>query len=45
MSYGLNLSYEVSKKLSIRTGIHRVDYGYNTGEVAFTSHRVRAPVL
>ncbi|WP_445383505.1 outer membrane beta-barrel protein [Robiginitalea sp. IMCC43444] len=43
MSYGLNLSYEVSKKLSIRTGIHRVDYGYNTGEVAFTSSPSAGP--
>ncbi|WP_445386300.1 outer membrane beta-barrel protein [Robiginitalea sp. IMCC44478] len=43
MSYGLNLSYEVSKKLSLRTGIHRVDYGYNTGEVAFTSSPSAGP--
>ena len=43
MSYGLNLSYEVTKKLSIRTGIHKVDYGYNTGEVAFTSSLSASP--
>lgn len=37
MSYGLQVSYKVSPRLSIRSGIHRVDYGYNTEEVGFTS--------
>ncbi|MGB5435136.1 MAG: outer membrane beta-barrel protein [Maribacter sp.] len=37
LSYGLAISYEINKKLSIKTGIHKVDYGYNTNDVAFTS--------
>ncbi|MDM9629943.1 outer membrane beta-barrel protein [Robiginitalea aurantiaca] len=37
MSYGLQVAYKVSPKISIRSGIHRVDYGYNTNEVGFTS--------
>ncbi|WP_394747931.1 hypothetical protein [Spongiimicrobium salis] len=37
LSYGLSVSYNVSKKISVRTGIHRVDYGYNTNDIAFSS--------
>lgn len=37
MSYGLSVAYGVSKKLSIRTGIGKVDYGYNTNEVEFSA--------
>lgn len=37
LSYGLSVAYEVSRKLKIRSGIHRVDYGYNTNDVAFSS--------
>lgn len=37
LSYGLAISYEISKKLSIKTGVHKVDYGYNTNDVEFTS--------
>lgn len=37
LSYGINVAYEVSKKVSIRSGIHKVDYGYNTNDVSFTS--------
>ena len=37
LSYGINVAYEVSKKVSIRSGIHKVDFGYNTNEVSFTS--------
>lgn len=37
LSYGLSVSYEVSKKLSVRTGIHKVDYGYDTNDIAFSS--------
>ncbi|MET6989592.1 outer membrane beta-barrel protein [Sediminicola arcticus] len=37
LSYGVFVSYEVSKKLSVRSGVHKVDYGYNTNDVAFTS--------
>ncbi len=37
LSYGLAVSYEISKKLSIKTGLHKVDYGYNTNDVGFSS--------
>jgi len=37
MSYGVNVDYAVSKKLSIRSGINRVNYGYSTNNVEFTS--------
>ncbi len=37
LSYGLMVSYNVSKKLSIRSGVHMVDFGYDTNDVVFTS--------
>ncbi|KAA2219178.1 outer membrane beta-barrel protein [Maribacter flavus] len=37
MSYGLSVAYEISPKLSVRSGVHKVDYGYNTNDVFFTS--------
>ncbi len=37
LSYGLSIAYEISKKLSIRSGIHKVDYGYNTNDIEFSS--------
>jgi len=37
LSYGLSVAYEISKKLSIRSGVHKVDYGYNTNDVEFSS--------
>ena len=37
LSYGLSVSYTISKKLSLRTGLNKVDYGYDTNEVEFTS--------
>jgi hypothetical protein len=43
MSYGLQVAYKVSRRLSIRSGIHRVDYGYNTEEVGFTSSPIARP--
>ncbi|MGB5820115.1 MAG: outer membrane beta-barrel protein [Saonia sp.] len=36
-SYGLSVSYEINKRLSLRTGIHKVDYGYDTDQVEFSS--------
>lgn len=33
MSYGIAASYAVNKKLSIRSGINRVNLGYNTNDV------------
>ncbi len=37
LSYGVAVSYDISKKLSVRTGIHKVDYGYDTNDIAFSS--------
>ena len=37
MSYGLSVAFAVNKKLRVRSGIHRVDYGYDTDGVAFSS--------
>ncbi len=37
LSYGVFVSYEVSKKISLRSGIYKVDYGYDTNDVGFTS--------
>ncbi len=37
LSYGLTVSYDISKKLSVRSGVHMVDYGYDTNEVVFSS--------
>ncbi len=36
LSYGVVVSYDISKKLSIRSGIHKVDYGYDTNDVSFS---------
>lgn len=37
VSYGLSVAYEISTKLKIRSGVHRVDYGYSTNDVEFSS--------
>ncbi len=37
LSYGLMVSYDINKKLSVRSGVHRVDYGYDTNEISFSS--------
>ncbi len=37
LSYGLSVAYEVSDKISIRSGLHKVDYGYNTNDIQFSS--------
>lgn len=37
LSYGLAVSYEINKKLSLKTGIHKVDYGYTTNDVEFSA--------
>ena len=36
-SYGVAVSYNISKKLQLRSGIHKVDYGYDTNDVSFSS--------
>lgn len=37
LSYGVGVAYQVSNKLSVRSGIHRVDYGYDTDDIRFSS--------
>ena len=37
LSYGLTVAYEVAKKIKIRSGIHRVNYGFSTNVVVFSS--------
>jgi hypothetical protein len=37
LSYGLALSYNLSKRLKIRSGVHKVDFGYDTRDVSFSS--------
>lgn len=37
LSYGLSVAYEISPKLTLRSGVHKVDYGYDTNDVAFSS--------
>ncbi|NAY91587.1 hypothetical protein GTQ34_06630 [Muricauda sp. JGD-17] len=37
LSYGLTVAYTISKRLKIRSGVHRVNYGYDTNDVVFSS--------
>ncbi|MEM1339383.1 MAG: outer membrane beta-barrel protein [Bacteroidota bacterium] len=37
LSYGVTVAYNVSKKLSIRSGVHKVDFGYDTNDIVFSS--------
>lgn len=35
LSYGVNVAYQVSNRVSLRSGINRVNYGYNTNDISF----------
>lgn len=37
ISYGINLAYQISEKLKIRSGVSKVDLSYNTKNIAFTA--------
>lgn len=37
MSYGLQVSYQLNKRLQLRSGLHKVDFGYNTNDIVFSS--------
>ncbi|WP_297796827.1 hypothetical protein [uncultured Eudoraea sp.] len=37
LSYGLTVSYDISKKLSIRSGLHKTNYSYDTNEISFSA--------
>ncbi|TVZ26258.1 hypothetical protein JM83_1212 [Gillisia sp. Hel_I_86] len=36
ISYGINLAYQISEKIKLRSGISKVDLSYNTKNIAFT---------
>ncbi len=40
LSYGVTVAYAINKKFSVRSGVHRVDFGYDTNDVAFSSSLV-----
>jgi len=37
LSYGLAVTYNISKKVRFRSGVHKVDFGYDTKDVSFSS--------
>nr|WP_299343408.1 hypothetical protein [Allomuricauda sp.] len=37
LSYGLTVAYNLGKRLKVRSGVHRVDFGYDTNEIVFSS--------
>lgn len=37
MSYGVKVTYRLSDKWQLRSGLHKVDYTYNTNDIVFTS--------
>ena len=37
LSYGLSVVYEVNKKFSLRSGLNKVNYGYSTNDIEFSS--------
>ncbi|RKS55443.1 hypothetical protein BC962_0406 [Gillisia mitskevichiae] len=37
IAYGINLAYQISEKIKIRSGISKVDLSYNTKNIAFTA--------
>lgn len=45
LSYGLTVAYNISDRLSIRSGVHRVDYGYDTNDILFSSSAAAANEL
>jgi len=37
VSYGVAVTYDLSKKVRLRSGVHKVDFGYDTRDVSFSS--------
>ncbi len=37
VSYGLAVTYNISNKIRLRSGVHKVDFGYDTRDVSFSS--------
>ena len=44
MSYGVSASYAINKKLSVRTGIHKVSLGYSTNDIVVYNNIQPAPI-
>jgi hypothetical protein len=42
MSYGINIAYEINSRLSIRSGINRVNLGYDTDDISVASQAQQA---
>ncbi len=40
LSYGLAVGYKLTEKLSLRSGLNKVDYGYDTNDISFSSSLV-----
>ena len=40
LSYGVAVSYDISDRLKLRSGVHKVDYGYDTNDITFSSSLV-----
>jgi len=45
LSYGINVSYKINERLSVRSGVNRVNYGYNTNDVSVTSAAVSTQAI
>ncbi|TPN87949.1 outer membrane beta-barrel protein [Aquimarina algicola] len=45
MSYGVQVSYAISNRISVRSGVSRVDLGYNTEDVNFDPTFLSAQAL
>lgn len=39
LSYGINVGVQLSKKISLRSGINKVQYGYNTNNVFYSNNK------
>lgn len=37
MSYGINIAYQISEKIKVRSGISKVDLSHNTKDISFTA--------
>ncbi len=45
MSYGINVAYEINDRLSIRSGVNRVNVGYDTDDISIASSALQpAPI-
>ncbi|WP_281988552.1 hypothetical protein [Aquimarina aggregata] len=45
LSYGIQVSYAINNKLSIRSGVHKLDLSYNTKDIGFSASSSRGQNL